>query len=359
MRKFSHGFLLVLLFSLGVFSCTRQDQAEGNNSGITNNNAPDIVLVEVSDPAANGREELLPVYEPVAVSRVPSAPISADPGDILSWPVNTWRDRSYEVFSWDRFPEILIFDTADYAVQDRFFKRLAFFVEKDGFRGRLSYDEDIAHLHGWNAHNYRAEDLAVFFQTARETGFPLLPEEWELEYILYLNGIIRWDSRLGIIPGRGAVLSLSRESDRVNTSLRPRFMAHEAFHGIFFVDDEFRDFSYRRWELLPNYARTFILAYFNMQAYDIHDNYLVVNEFMGHILQFTVANASWYFGEHLPNLLLSNSARHRASLPERETLTAQGRRFWPDLAQVFTAEAEAFSSHVNRRWGYSAGRAWR
>ena len=289
----------------------------------------------------------------------PSTPVPLDPGLILTYPVERWRDRRYEVFSWDRFPEILIFDTADYAVQDKLFKRLAFFVEKEGFIGRLWQDAEIAHLHGWNAHNYRAEDLAVFFQTARETNFPLLQEEWELEYILLTNGILRWDHNSRIIPGRGAVLSLSRESDRVNTSLRPRFMAHEAFHGIYFVDEEFRIFSRQRWQQLPDYARVFLLAYFNLQAYDTSNEYLVVNEFMGHILQFTVANASWYFGEHLPNLLLSSSPSNRSSLPARETLTREGRRFFPDLADVFTREAQAFNDYVNRRWAYSAGRAWR
>ena len=68
------------------------------------------------------------------------SPIPADPADILSYRVESWRNSRYEVFSWDAFPEILIFDTANYAVQDRLFKRLAFFVEKTGFRGRLSTD---------------------------------------------------------------------------------------------------------------------------------------------------------------------------------------------------------------------------
>ena len=287
------------------------------------------------------------------------APVPADPGAILSWPQETWRDRNFEVFSWDRHPEILIFDTADYAVQDRFFKRLAFFVEKAGFRGRLSYDEEIAGLHGWNAHNYRAEDLAVFFQTARASNFPLLDEEWHLEYILFRAGILSWDNNSGISAGRGAVLSLSRESDRVDRTLRPRFMAHEAFHGLFFVDEDFRDFSRRRWEAFPGFAKTFLLAYFEIQTYDLEDEYLVVNEFMAHILQFSSASASWYFGEHLPNIILSRAPRHRTSLPERETRTSQGRRFWPELAEVFTREAEAFSAYVNRRWGLAAGRVWR
>jgi len=66
-----------------------------------------------------------------ALPAYPLEPLSKSPGFILSYPENSWRDRRFEVFSWDAFPEILIFDTASYAVQDRLFKRLAFFVPDD------------------------------------------------------------------------------------------------------------------------------------------------------------------------------------------------------------------------------------
>ncbi|MDR3020364.1 MAG: hypothetical protein LBU66_05620, partial [Treponema sp.] len=111
-------------------------------------------------------------------------PIKADPVFIITWQRANWRNTEYELFRWDRFPSILFFDYADYAAQDRMLKRLAFYVEKAGFRGRLAADSEIAHLHGWNAHNYRAEDLARFFQAARDADFPLHSEEHELERIL-------------------------------------------------------------------------------------------------------------------------------------------------------------------------------
>ncbi|MCL2373765.1 MAG: hypothetical protein FWC65_00795, partial [Treponema sp.] len=152
-----------------------------------------------------------------------SIPIPADPWDMLHWPRQQWRDSRFELFSWDRYPEILIIDLATKAIQERFFHRLAFFAEKAGFRGRLSHDHEIGHLHGWNAHNYRDYDLARFFRIARETEFPLLPEEWELEAILMRAGIIARDSAGSIVPGRGAILTLTRESV---PALRTRFMAH-------------------------------------------------------------------------------------------------------------------------------------
>jgi hypothetical protein len=286
-------------------------------------------------------------------------PIILDPGAGLAYPTESWRDKRYEVFRWDAFPEILIFDTATYAIQDRLFKRLAFFVEKSGFRGRLAHDAEIADLHGWNAHDYRAEDLAAFFEAARKSNFPLLGEERELESILIAAGILRKNSAREIIPGSGAIVSLSRETDRVDRSLRRRFMAHECFHGIYVIDEDFRNFARQRWEVFPGPAKKFLLAIFDFQAYDIKNQELVINEFMAHLLQQPVAQIAWYFGEYQPNRMIDASPWRRSALPENETVTADGRRHWPDIARVFTAEAEVFSAYVNRRWGLAAGRVWR
>jgi len=273
-------------------------------------------------------------------------PISADPGLVLSWPVGSWRDRRYEVFRWEQFPSLLIFDFADYAIQDRMLKRLAFFVEKKGFRGRLAPDSEIAELHAWNAHDYRAEDLARFFQAAREAQFPLLAEERELERILLNAGIIT-ASGGKITAGSGGLISVSRES---NASLRALFMAHEGFHGIFFIDEDFRDFTRRRWRQLPPQAKRFIVSYFGYQQYDIADEYLLVNEFMGHVLQQSVSQAGHYFGTALP-ARLENSWR-KQDLPPKDEASGS----WPVLAEAFTREAQAFSDYVAGRWGLAAGR---
>jgi hypothetical protein len=291
------------------------------------------------------------------LSSVPPAegPPAADPGLVLSWPDESWQERGYIVFRWDAFPQVLIFDTASYAVQDRLFKRLAFFVEKRGFRGRLAPDEEIAPLHGWNAHDYRAASLAAFFARAEETAFPLLPEERELRALLLDTGVIaRRDGK--IIPGTGAVISISQESEDY---LRRRFMAHEGFHGIFFIDEDFRDFSRRRWEALPEPARRFILSYFDFQTYDINDEELMINELMAYVLQEDESEAGAYFGETLPNRMITRSHWRGSALPAESRLNARGARYWPDLEQAFRAEAEAFSAYVGRRWGLSAGRVWR
>ena len=274
------------------------------------------------------------------------APLAADPGMVISWPVEHWRDRRYEVFRWEKFPSLLIFDTADYEVQDRLFKRLAFFVEKAGFRGRLAPDAEIAGLHGWNAHDYRADDLARFFQAARQADFSLLAEERELERILFNAGIIRAVGS-GIQAGEGGIISISRESEDY---LRGRFLSHEGFHGLFFIDNDFQDFCRGRWQLLDREAKRFIVSYFNYQRYDTADEYLLINEFMAHILQQPVSQAGHYFGSVLPSRL--EDSWRKADLPDKDEASGS----WPILAAVFTEEARAFSAYVDKRWGLAAGR---
>ncbi|MDR0629539.1 MAG: hypothetical protein LBG24_07895 [Treponema sp.] len=278
----------------------------------------------------------------------PKYPVIADPGIILNYPQQNWRDPRYEFFQWKDFPSILIFDTADYKIQNALFKRLAFFTEKAGFRGRLAADREIANLHGWNAHDYQAKDLAAFFEAARNTEFPLAPEERELESILQAAGIINRTETGAWSMGTGAVISISRESPEY---LRSQFMVHEGFHGLFFVDEDFRNFSRHRFETLDPTAKGFILSFFDYQHYDVQDAYLMLNEFMAHVLQQPVSHAASYFGEYLAARIDASPWR-RTVLPPMD----EASHSWPDIARAFHTEAVAFSAYVNQRWGFAAGK---
>jgi hypothetical protein len=278
----------------------------------------------------------------------PGEPIPADPGLILDYPREAWRDSPYEVFRWEDFPSILIFDFADYAVQDRYLKRLAFYVEKAEFRGRLAEDREIAGLHGWNAHDYRPQDLAAFFEAARTANFPLLPEERELEALLIKTGILKQDGNGALRAGEGAIISISRESEDY---LRFQLLTHEGFHGLFFIDEDFRNFSRLRWENLSPTAKRFILALFASIAYDVGDTGLMINELMAYCLQQSVSQAPRYFGEIQAGRLEAIPFR-RGALPPKDEATES----WPEIAKAFHAEAAAFSAYVDRRWGLAAGR---
>jgi len=210
-------------------------------------------------------------------------PLPADPATVLHYDPRYWRQPDYELFAWERFPGLLILDTADYAVQDRFFKRLAFFVEKEGYRGRLVTEQEVRGLHGYNAHDYRAEDLERFFSAADAQGFALNPEEELLRAILAANGIL---------GGQGAVLSISRESSEV---LRDLLLTHEAFHGLFFTLPRYREACQAVWEDLQGPERRFWSLFLDWGSYDYRDGYLAANEMQAYLFQQSRAELNFYF----------------------------------------------------------------
>ncbi len=280
----------------------------------------------------------------VSRARDAGAPLPADPHMILEWPVSMWRDSRREVFSWDRFPSILIFDTADYAVQDRYFKRLAFFTEKKGFRGRLASDAEIASLHGFNAHDYRAESLAAFFEMARTGDFPLGAEERELLDILLARGIVVREGRK-LVPGEGAVLSVSRESVAY---LRHLFMTHECLHGVYFADPAFRAVVSDAYARMDPTAVRFLREYFSIVPgleYDPDDAYLMENEFMAYVLQQPVARVGEYFSKNI----LERYLRHGGSREVGDHIARTG-------GSDFVKAAETLEAYCFDRWGFAAGR---
>lgn len=271
-------------------------------------------------------------------------PIPADPHAALAWPRDRWRRADYEVFSWDRFPSILIFDTVDYGVQDRLFKRLAFFVEKKGYTGKLWADADLAGLHAFNAHDYRAESLAAFFEQARAEGFTLGAEELALRDLLLARGVLKREGSR-IVPGDGAVISVSRESTEY---LRYLFMAHESLHGIYFVDAGFRAKVSEVYAGMDPRAVSFLEDYFTVLetlGYDVTDRYLLENEFMAYILQNPVDKVGPYFAENLRERYL----RHGGDTKLADYVGGSG-------GAEFVRAATELEEYLFSRWGMAAGR---
>jgi nucleoid-associated protein YgaU len=210
-------------------------------------------------------------------------------------------------------------------------KRLAFFVERSGARGRLLTDSQLAHRIDWRAHDYQARDLAAFFNLAAQSSFPLATEELEFRDILLETGVIRYSANNTFIEGNGVIISISQE---LPDYLRTQFIVHEGFHALFFLDEDFRAFSYSRYDKLNPRVKRSLLDYFGHLGYDTTYKFLVVNEFMSYTLQQPLSAASQFF----KSVILND-----------ENVTAE-------LLLLFQDEALAFSTYVNQRWGFAAGR---
>ena len=223
------------------------------------------------------------------------SPVTADIGTMLRYSKSAWRRSDFEIFSWNLFPDILILDFIDYAIQSASLKRLSFFVEKAGFAGKLLNNETLSKLHGWNAHDYRAEDLAAFFSKAEDDNFDLNPEEYQIRDILLSNKIIL-KTENGYDHLSGGLLSYSMES---TPRLRRLFLTHEGYHGIFFSDLEFAAEVQTIWDNLEDPEKQFWYDFLDWKRYEIDNPYLVVNEFMAYLMQQSIENIESYYKDYI------------------------------------------------------------
>lgn len=217
--------------------------------------------------------------------------ITTDLEDIINKDRELWRESDYELYEWDLFPHMLIMDTDSYEIQSNFFKRLAFYLEKKGYVGELLDEQILNSLHGWNAHDYRAYDLAKFFNEAEKTGFVLNESELLLKELLIENEVLK-ESGDRVIAIQGGILSISRDSSE---RLRWLFLTHECYHGVFFSSDEYIVRVTEIWNSLADEEREFWRIFLDMYGYNIHDEYLLINEFQAYLMQQDISLADSYF----------------------------------------------------------------
>lgn len=270
-------------------------------------------------------------------------PLKTDLGLINNWPQKNWRRSDYEIFEWELFPGVLVFDFANYKIQNQFFTRIAYFVEKAGYKGTLVSDDFVENKHGYNAHDYKANDLANFFSLVEQENFQINSYEEILKEILIANKIIQKDKD-GFKARKGAVVSFSRESPEY---LRHTFMAHESWHGIYFTDEDFRNIVATCYNMFDENSLNFLKKFWETQpglGYDTNDEYLMQNEFMAYIMQQSFSNVRNYFiqvaGRGSVNRIQPESAEYIRSTN----------------AQAFVDAAEILNSYAFDNWGLACGR---
>lgn len=257
---------------------------------------------------------------------------------ILTTPQALWRSPSLEIYRWESFPDVIILDMIDFPFQDRMFTRIAYFLEKRGFRGRLLRNAQLAGRHGWNAHDYGPAGLASFFNAAQDNRFPLNVEELALRALAMEQGIL-FSAGGHFQPGKGAILALSHSSSPIE---RRYLLTHESFHGIFFSSREYRDFCFQLWDSLTPGERDFYTSFLDSLGYDGNDELLAVNEFQAYLMQQPLDAAAPYF-ERFIKLFLQNGAREPMD-PAR--LLASARSLDAFLQSRFKIDAGG-TLHVN------------
>lgn len=273
------------------------------------------------------------------------APINTDPGLILDWNQKNWRNRDFEVYKWNRFSDILFFDIKDLSIQEKFFSRLAFFVEKEGYKGKILTNEQLKGKHGYNAHDYSVESMAAFFNKAYEINFQLNPEEITLKNILLVNGMLKADSENDgfVVPVKGGLVSISKETPGWS---RRRLLAHEGWHTLYFADEEFRNFVAACFYTMDPNARDFIIGFFKSQpslGYDVNDTYLLINEFMAYTLQQPVNQVADYY-------------KNLATWPSVKKAIPELCKYIQNTnAQAFEDVAIMLNDFIFTKWGIESG----
>lgn len=241
--------------------------------------SPEKLKVSSGDPSFAVTNVSVNPFDAQGLS--PDAPIPADVGTALVYSPKYWRNSRYELFKWNLFPDVLIIVFNTYLDQGHALARLAYFLEKAGYTGRLLTTAELGNLVGWYAHDYGAQELARFFQTAQDEHVSLRPAETNLRSILEKNGIIH-SSGGNWVAGKGAIISVAESSGLL---LRTLLLTHESFHGIFFTHPEYRAAVRAIWEHTNPAEQLFWRLFLGSSSYDVADQYLVVNEFQAYLMQ--------------------------------------------------------------------------
>ncbi|MCE1196155.1 hypothetical protein LWX53_06625 [bacterium] len=263
-----------------------------------------------------------------------------DPGVLLLEPPLA-EGQDYLWYRWDLLPDVIMFDFRDYDVQDTYLKRLAFFVEKKGFVGRLAPDGEIASLHGWNAHDYKTGDLARFYSLAAKSGFPLNDKELRLRDFLVAQGLLA--KRGAEYAARnGAIISITRESPAY---LRHTFLTHESSHAVYFADAAYRDFCASLWNAMSREEKWYWILYFGWMNYDTTSADLMANELQAYLVQQPPQGAGEYFRTTLPERVME----HHPEL--KEPYAAYMAKFGDE----FERKARTVDAWLRAKYGFGAG----
>ena len=194
---------------------------------------------------------------------------------------------------------VLVIQFPGLRVQGRALNRAAALIEKGGQRrDRLLADAELQaaiaaagdnEASYFLGHDYRAEDLARFYNLAHAQQLALNAEEMRLRQLLLDAGLLQ-PTEAGRLSGRAdrALISFSAEQpddpatpqdDGMDARRRESVLRHELSHGRYFTDARYHDHCWRFWhELLSETERQTWRRYLGHLGYDPANEALMVNE---------------------------------------------------------------------------------
>jgi hypothetical protein len=185
-------------------------------------------------------------------------------------------------------PDVLVLDFPALHDQAQMLNRVAALIEKaDMPRDRVVTEAELnAHIRAtgddpdayYYGHDYRAADLARFFQLAAAENIPLNPDE------TWLRGTLDHEGWLAP-EANGALISIPGVTADVDPTSRTTIFRHELSHAVYFTDPAYVALTQHFWnDMLTDTERAAIRAFLGKDGYDTKDEDLMANEGQAYLI---------------------------------------------------------------------------
>lgn len=207
--------------------------------------------------------------------------------DIFYWDSHLWRQSDYEFFQVEELPNSYFLRFSTYDIQSDWLTRLAFFVEKKDSRGTVISQEQAKVRKGWNAHDYRVEDIVRFFNEVNKFKLGLTQGEQQLQDLLMQEKLIvqKDDTYKAQKYSNGNEYAVLTIADSSSSELKYRLFRHEFIHGLYFTYPELRSTVSDLWDDLPEEIKHIFTYLLEGSNYDISHDYLVKNEYFAFLFE--------------------------------------------------------------------------
>ncbi|WP_158924836.1 hypothetical protein [Acidisphaera sp. S103] len=202
--------------------------------------------------------------------------------------IDAHRGTTPTLFHLQEDPDVLVLDFPNLHDQAQMLNRIAALIEKaDMPRDRVVTEPELdAHIRAaggdpdayYYGHDYRAADLARFFQLAADEKIPLNPQETWLRDTLDHAG---W-----LAPkANGALISIPGITGVIDAASRTTIFRHELSHAVYFTDPAYVDLTQRFWTtMLNDTERAAMTAFLGKDGYDTKDEDLMANEGQAYLI---------------------------------------------------------------------------
>ncbi len=259
---------------------------------------------------------------------------------ILACQEKTSLAKDFSHYRWQDYPDIHVFIFKDGTIQSDYFLRLAHFVEKAGHAGTLLSNNQLAGKKGWNAHDYRLEDIARFYTTALTNDLALNKKELSLlRYLIahdmLVNATLSGYKTEHMVLETGLECCIASIHNALDVSIKDVLLDHEIIHMFYFRDEQLVQSMEDMWNgLRPRFTQRW-KSFLTKSSYDVGNTYLVVNELLAYLMQRPIEALTWYA-----------PARFFGYSPDSKTLTAYTLNIAKEVEQYMSRKYNVYSGLV-------------